>query len=275
MSQIILCRTKQAEKPYFLQDLGINIYSLEELCYYIYTHIYIITNEFISDDLISFIRNETKQEQLADQLDRLRSQKAGLAEMLVTILKYVDYYNVGEIEQIRDILRTLSTQNVYERMKSRADSFLGNKCYYSAIKNYTAIIEGAPDPELSGLFYAKVYHNLGVAYAKVFLYRQAADFFMQAYKIGQHAESLKCYMAALRLSKGEDVIENLDDDVDESEKAVRKELGSCRDNARYSDEYRRLQDIEGLKEKGKISEYYKAIDECMQVWKEQYARYTS
>jgi tetratricopeptide (TPR) repeat protein len=160
-------------------------------------------------------------------------------------------------------------------MKSRADSFLGNKCYYSAIKNYTAIIEGTVDTTLSGLFYAKVYHNLGVAYAKVFLYRQAAEFFMQAYKIGQHAESLKCHMAALQLSKGGDMTENADDGMDESGNALKKEIEGYRDNARYSDEYRQLQDIEGLKERGKISEYYKAIDDCMEVWKKQYTKYTS
>jgi tetratricopeptide (TPR) repeat protein len=274
MSQIILCRTKQAEKPYFLRELGINIYSLEELCYYIYTHVYIITNDFICDELISFIRDETKEELLASQLENLQNEKAPLAEMLVTILKYVDYYNVGEIEQIRDILNTLSTQNVYERMKSRADSFLGSKCYYSAIENYTKIIDGTPDPALSGLFYAKVYHNLGVAYSKVFLYRQASEYFMQAYKIGQHNESLKCYLASFRLSKGEDIIEDMQS-TDDNENLVKKELENYRDNARYSDEYRKLQDIEGLKEKGKISEYYRAIDDCMEMWKKQYVKYTS
>lgn len=273
MSGMILCRTGRAEYPLNIQDMDINIYSLEELCYYIYNNIYIITNEFISDGLLEFIRDGVKEPVLAERLCQLRSAKAGLAEMLVTILKYVDYYNVGEIERMKDILNTLSTQNIYERMKSRADSFLANKRYYSAIDNYGKIINGGRDPELSGLFYAKVYHNMGTAYAKLFLYKQAARYFGEAYKIGQHEESKKCCLAAERLAKGEDIIEDMDEQ--DADYSVRKDIESFMDNARYSDEYRQLQAIDSLKDSGHVSEYYKAINDCMEMWKKQYEKYTS
>ena len=273
MSGMILCRTRRSLYPLKIEEMDIEIYSLEELCYYIYNNIYIITNEFISDGLLEFIKKGVCEPALAERLWQLKSAQAGLAEMLVTILKYVDYYNVGEIEQIKDILNTLSTQNIYERMKSRADSFLSNKRYYSALENYGKIIDGGRDPELSGLFYAKVYHNMGTAYAKLFLYKQAAEYFNEAYKIGQHEESRKCYLAAERLAMGEDIIE----DMDESDQSlsVKKDIESYMDNARYSDEYRQLQAIESLKENGQVSEYYKAINDCMEMWKKQYEKYTS
>lgn len=273
MSGMILCRTGQAKKPLYLHDIGTEIYSLEELCYYIYNNIYIITNDFLNENLLDFIRNDIGEQALADKLDELVAAQAGLAEAVVTILKYVDYYNVGEIEQMKDILKMLGTQNVYERMKSRADSFLGNKCYYSAIQNYDKIISGSRDMQLSGLFYAKVYHNMGVAYAKMFFYKKAAEFFKEAYKIGQHEESKKCFLAAERLAKGEDVIE----DIESSEEicGVRKDMEQFMDNARYSDEYRELQNIDSLKTHGQVAAYYKAIGDCVQVWKKQYEKYTS
>lgn len=273
MGGMILCRTRRSENPLYLNELGIEIYSLEELCYYIYHNIYIITDDFMNETLLDFIRNGTNEPALADKLGELRASKAGLAEMVVTVLKYVDYYNVGEIEQIKDILNTLSTQNIYERMKSRADSFLKNRCYYSAIRNYDRIIKGSRDPELPGLFYAKVYHNMGTAYAKMFLYRQAAEFFKEAYKIGQHEESKSCFLAAERLAKGEDVIEDMGDSGEAC--AVRKKIEGFMDHARYSDEYRQLQNIDSLKESGQVSEYYQAIQDCMELWKKQYEKYTS
>lgn len=273
MSGMILCRSKEAKIPYYISDMGIYIYSLEELCYYIYNNIYIIGNDFISEALITFIREETREAALADRLSDLVQQHAGLAELVVTILKYVDYYNMGEIEEIRGILETLNTQNVYERLKSRADSYLGNKCYHSAIRNYQAIIEGPRDASLTGLFYAKVYHNAGVAYAKLFLYQQAAVYFEDAYKIGQHEESRKCFLAAQRLAKGDDIIER--DDASEEEYVLKREIETLMDNARYSDTYRRLQEIEHLKDEGRVSEYYKEIAGVLEVWQQQYLKYTS
>ena len=124
MSGIILCRTGRALKPLVLEEPGVQIYSLEELCYYIYNNIYILTNAFLDEKLIAFIRTEIKEPLLADKLEQLKCENAGLAEAVVTILKYVDYYDTAEIEQVKDLLAMLDTQKVYERMKMRADRFL-------------------------------------------------------------------------------------------------------------------------------------------------------
>lgn len=53
MSGIILCRTGRALKPLVLEEPGVQIYSLEELCYYIYNNIYILTNAFLDEKLIA------------------------------------------------------------------------------------------------------------------------------------------------------------------------------------------------------------------------------
>ena len=34
MSGYILCQTKKADKPFFVESINTNIYSLEELCYF-------------------------------------------------------------------------------------------------------------------------------------------------------------------------------------------------------------------------------------------------
>lgn len=270
---MILCRTKKAQSPLVLGQTGIKIYTLEELCYYIYNNIYLIGKEFINEGLIAFIANETKEPALADRLQYLMTNQAGLAEMLVTILKYVDYYAIGEIEEIREILKTLNSQNVQERIKSRGDSYLKNQNFYRAIECYQQIIREKTDPTLSGLFYAAVNHNLGVAFGRMFLYKEAAEAFQAAYKIGQHEESYKCYMAALRLMAGENIIEN--EDASEEEYVLKREIETLMDNARYSDEYRLLSEIEDLKEKGRLSEYYSALDDIMKRWRKDYMKYTS
>lgn len=142
MSGLILCRTKEAVNPYYISGMDIKIYSLEELCYYIYNNVYLIGTDFICPKLIEFIRSETKEPKLADRLEYLGEKKAGLAEMVLTVLRYVDYYTDDEIEKLRGILTTLNTQNVYERLKTRADRLMLNECYYAAIRSYSQIING-------------------------------------------------------------------------------------------------------------------------------------
>lgn len=111
-------------KPLVLEEPGVQIYSLEELCI-LYIQQYLYSDQCILDEkLIAFIRTEIKEPLLADKLEQLKCENAGLAEAVVTILKYVDYYDTAEIEQVKDMLAMLDTQNVYERMKMRADRFL-------------------------------------------------------------------------------------------------------------------------------------------------------
>ena len=35
---LLLCRQEQVEHPYFIEELGIHLYSSQELCYVIYNH---------------------------------------------------------------------------------------------------------------------------------------------------------------------------------------------------------------------------------------------
>ena len=112
MSSLILCRTKEAVRPYHVRDMGVRIYNLEELCYLVYNNIYVISKDFFSDSLISFISEETGEKNLAARLKSLKDGNSNLAEMVITLFMYVDYYTVEEIEaawytrqQVKELLR--------------------------------------------------------------------------------------------------------------------------------------------------------------------------
>ncbi len=273
MSGIILCRTREAQVPLHIDSMDINIYSLEELSYFIYNNIYVIEADIIDDKLIKFIKEDVGEYALADRIEYLMQNGGGLSQIVVTILKYVDYYNEAEIDEIKDILETLNTQKVYERLKSRADSYLNNKFYYKAIITYNKIIEGNVDTSLSGIFYANVYNNMGVAYARMLLFEQAVYYFKEAYRIGQNEEYKKSYMIALRLAKGDNFIEN-DDETGEV-LAVKREIEGCMDNAKYSDQFRALTATLNKKDEGHVADYYNEIEQLIELWKQNYRKYTS
>lgn len=271
MGRIILCRGKETDRPLVVEGTGIRLYTAEELCYYIYNNIYLIGHEFVNGRLVEFLR-QTGEEELADRVRNLMEKKAGLAQIIVTILKTVDYYSVEEIEQIREILGTLGKQNICERLKTRGDSFLNNECYFSAVKCYQSVIKEYQCKGLLAVDITRVYHNLGTAYARMFMYSQAADYYDEAYRYGQHEESKKCAIAARILAKRDKAPVNVD--VTEDEYVAGCELETLMDNARYSDEYRELEKLEALKENDSLGDYNRAVNAKLYEWKNSYIKYS-
>ena len=60
MSGYILCQTKKADKPFFVESINTNIYSLEELCYFLYHNLYLVDSSIINE----IINNNNKQNEI-------------------------------------------------------------------------------------------------------------------------------------------------------------------------------------------------------------------
>ena len=58
MGELILCRGPITATPYYIEEKALNVYSLEELSYYIYNNLYLINPGFMNNDLIHWIGNE-------------------------------------------------------------------------------------------------------------------------------------------------------------------------------------------------------------------------
>lgn len=272
MGKIILCRGQRTDKPYVTPQTDVKLYSAEELCYYIYNNIYLIGQDLIDDNLIEFLQAVGEGE-LAARVKKLKESGASLAQILVTILKSIDYYSVAEIEQLKEILNTLGKQSVCERLKARGDGYLNAKFYFAAISCYESIIKDYKGKDLLAADYAKVYHNLGTAYARMFMYEKAVEYYDEAYRLGQHEESKKCSIAASIMAKKDKEPVNVD--VQEDEYVVQRELETLMDNARYSDEYRELEDIDRLKGDGNLTQFNQAIDAKLTSWVANLKRYVT
>ena len=53
MSGYILCQTKKAQHPYFIENISMNIYSIEELCYYLYHNLYLADHTVFNEELLA------------------------------------------------------------------------------------------------------------------------------------------------------------------------------------------------------------------------------
>ena len=276
MSGFILCKTKYADKPYCINNVAINIYSLEELCYYIYNNIYLVGEDLIEPGLIKFMEKELDEKSLADELRFLVEQKAGLSEIIMTILRSVDFYTDEEILALKKVIDQLDVQNVQERLKLRADNFLNNRRYRSALRNYELVIYGKRDEGLTLEFYGDVWHNMGVAYAGMFAFKTAADCFRKAYGLNRDRESLREYLAAISLSgegKNGEAVQNLSESEMEMLYVARTEIESYLDHIPEEMSYMPVKEAFRLKDEGKLTEYHRAADELVEHWRKDYCNY--
>ena len=68
---LLLCRRERVKHPFYIEVLGIHIYSSQELCYVIYHHPLLVMNDFADASLFSFIKNELGLGFLAGRMEKL------------------------------------------------------------------------------------------------------------------------------------------------------------------------------------------------------------
>ena len=188
---LILCTAKQAKRPFFIEELGLHVFSLEELCYVIFEYPLLTADGFVQEPLFDFIRNELDEKELADNLTRLRKQGTSDTELLCLILRRCASYNDGEINRCHSRLQAISKLHRAEFLKRKADFLFGLKRYGRAAAIYENILGMPDDSTVNDTFRGTILNNEGCALANLFLYEKAFHAFDRAYGILKDRTILK------------------------------------------------------------------------------------
>ena len=198
MSSLILCHKKKARHAYEIARIHRRIYTIEELCYYLCNHLYLVDYTIMNEKLCDWLEEELELQELSANLRDMLVQNASMEQFIVTILAHSAIYTTSEINQIRDVLDRLKNQRPIEKQKYKADNLLESGSVKSAIMAYQEIIHGERDESIDGRFYGKVYACLGAAYWRLFLYEEAAKMYEAAFQICEERSMLKAYLYACR-----------------------------------------------------------------------------
>ena len=68
MGAYYLCQTPRARHPYYIESIDINIWSIEELCYYMRENVYLIDEAILGKKLCDWIEKELHLKKLAETL---------------------------------------------------------------------------------------------------------------------------------------------------------------------------------------------------------------
>ncbi len=208
MGSIILCHKQKAKHPYEISRVHRRIYTIEELCYYICNHLYLIDYTIVNEVLCNWLEEELGLLELSENLRHILSQHGSNEQFIMTILASSSIYSMGELNEIQSVLDKLKNQKPIEKEKFKADNLLESGAVKSSIQIYQSILHEDSDMDqpvgMDKKFYGKVYACLGSAYGKLFLYREAAEMYETAYQICEDKALLKAYVYACYRYMAED-----------------------------------------------------------------------
>lgn len=204
MSGCRLCQIRLAKNPYYIESISTNIYSIEELCFYLQNNIYLIDQTLVNEKLCNWIRDELGLEglyrRLSDQLERGGS----IGDFILPIFKEISYLSHSEFRKMQEEISKIEIQPSDIRKKVKADYLVEYEMYMNAIQEYYQILKERNPGKLGVQFYASVLNNMAVAYAKMFLFEEAADCLWQSFQILQSKESYRRYLLLLPMYLGEE-----------------------------------------------------------------------
>ncbi len=203
----MICREPSAKTPYYIESMGIRLYSMEELAFFLYENIYLVDRRMLGERLWDWLRTEMHNPELAEKLKKGTESGSSIQNMVLTILRNVNYYTQEELMELSSRMKVLNTYQEQERLKLRADEYFINGNYLAAIYEYEKIIDIRQSERLGVEFYAHVWNNLGVCFVRLFQFGQAARAFRTSWQYQKDPEVLKEYVFAMRLGLSDEDFE--------------------------------------------------------------------
>ena len=272
MSKLILCKGKLSKNPYYIVGLGMNVYSIEELCYYFVKDAYILDNDIMDLGLCDFIADELELTEIAEALRSLILRGASLGQFVTSLLEMTGYLEEEELLSIKQVLVDNASLSFAMKRKKRADNLLEAKKFTRAIDEYRYMLnrmKKSDDPEM----YSLILHNTGVAYARLFMYDKASYYFKEATVLNDDKEILIHYLQSLRMTMKKDAYERFVLRMGYPDSIIREteeRLSLARSEKSDSEYAKEIEEIRELRSDGHISEYYNRIDETLVKWKLEY-----
>lgn len=207
MSGYRLCQTKMAEVPYYIENISTNIYSMEELCYYLQHNIYLLDETIIGEGLCDWIRDEFGLKQLYQRLYKEQERGSSLGDFVLPVFKEINYLTHEEFKALNEKLLRLEHEPAVQRQKLKADYLVEHGKYINALRVYKATLAKARAEKLGGQFFGEIYHNMGCAHMRMFQYDEALECFRGAYENMPTETFLRDYLTAFYLAKPQDKFE--------------------------------------------------------------------
>ncbi len=188
---------------------GSRVYTLEELCWYIYQNVYTLSMDLFDEGMLAWMDHITGSHQLSLAIRNYKEGGRTLKEIVRLFLSSVDYLNNSEITTVFNRLAILEKQNPVEHAKIAADNYCKYGHYMAALSMYHHVayqMNHDYEKEATRQFKAAVYHNMGVTYLKLHNMTSAIQCLKEACSLEKSESYLIHYLTALQLSGDKELL---------------------------------------------------------------------
>lgn len=201
---MILCKGIVAAEPYRMPFTGEKIYSLEELCYYLYHNIYSITEDFFQQSLAAWLKEQAEHPVLAKKMENMIQAGENLKDLVVTLLCGCDYYKEEEIRGLVEVMDGIANLPIYKKKKIKADNYLRAGCYGKSLSEYRKLLRGSFAVNFTTEEYGDILHNQGIAHFYTSSFADAMRDFKEAFARNNKRESWEHYLWILLMEGREE-----------------------------------------------------------------------
>ena len=135
-----LCQIPVAKHPYYIESISANIYSIEELCFYLYENIYLVDHTIMNERLLDWVRDELGLKRLYRQMYEQLEKKAGIGDFILPIFREIGYLSHEEFRSLQEQISRLEVQQADMRQKLKGDYLVHCKMYGNALAEYQQIL---------------------------------------------------------------------------------------------------------------------------------------
>lgn len=267
----MLC-SRQAKNAYHIEELNVNIYSIEELAYCLFNNVYFISKDFFNSGLVEYIRSELKMLQLAERLEKSLKFGSCYAEYVMLIIKASDYYSKEEIDDLEYILEKIGNKSVDERMLLRADFFMKNRRYNSAMEIYKDIIQ-SKNTKITKDTLSEVWTNMAIISIHRFDYKKAIKRFEKSY-VYKNDDKIAEYIVKAHILAGDKneaaKCAQAYGVSDEKLERIRLRIMEIKSDIKSSEEFIEFGKKITYSGNTNLEDYYAGIQKCVDTWKEEY-----
>ncbi len=281
MSGYILCQVKRANMPYYIENISTNIYSMEELCFYLYHNIYLLDDTILNEELCFWIRDELGLKRLAQKLYQLLDEEWKIGDFILPIFKEINYLSLTEFRKLNAKIQQLAQEPAVLRQKLKGDYLMEHDKYVNAIRIYQKALHEKISKEeqdrLGGQFIGGVYHNMGCAYARLYQMEEAIACFSKAYDHLRTMASISSYLFALYIDQGEEAFDRKADELGlepERKASMLEDVKAAAEACYETEEGQAYRQAVSEKEKGNVEAYHRQLDALLKKMTREYHRST-
>lgn len=209
MGQLILCKTPRAKNPFYIENEKVNIYSLEELMYFVQTARFVARDDFMRPEFVDWVERELGQSELAALLREQLDVSGSLKDFFLPLEAGSGYLTTSELQILNMQLQKYDHMTGLEAKKFYADQLMHQGKYVQAILAYRRLLNDESVISQQGHVAGDIWSNLGCAYAQLQDFAEAVDCFSRGYALNHRMETLQQAVDAACMSGEQKLLNGL------------------------------------------------------------------